>query len=86
MKSNGSIQGNVDKVQSSSARCFLLHHPPAEARCEAGQGSYESLDESGFGGWADEKIKTVREAVSLLSQKKFHPQHLTISLYLTLQF
>ena len=35
--------------------------------------------ESGFGGWADEKIKTAREAAPHLGRKKSHPQHLTIS-------
>jgi dGTPase len=36
--------------------------------------------ESGFGGWADEKIQTAREAPPLLGRKKSYPQHLTISL------
>jgi len=35
--------------------------------------------ESGFGGRADEKIQTAREAAPLLSRKKSHPQHLTVS-------
>jgi hypothetical protein len=35
--------------------------------------------ESGFGGWADEKIQTAREAPPLLGRKKSYPQHLTIS-------
>jgi len=35
--------------------------------------------ESGFGGWADEKIEIAREAVPLTSRKKSHPQHLTIA-------
>jgi len=35
--------------------------------------------ESGFGGRADEKTQTAREAVALLDRKKSHPQHLTIS-------
>jgi hypothetical protein len=35
---------------------------------------------SGFGGWVHEKTKSAREAVPLLSRKKSHPQHLTISL------
>jgi hypothetical protein len=37
------------------------------------------LAEFGFGGWADEKIKTAREATPILSRKESHPQHLTIS-------
>jgi hypothetical protein len=35
--------------------------------------------ESGFGGWADEKIKTAREAAPHSGWEEFHPQHLTIS-------
>jgi len=31
---------------------------------------HEGLNESGFGGWADEKVEMAREAVALLSQKK----------------
>jgi hypothetical protein len=38
---------------------------------------YDRL-ESGFGGWADEKIEIAREAVLLTTRKKSHPQHLTI--------
>jgi len=38
-----------------------------------------SKPQSGFGGWADEKIKTPREAAPILSRKISHPQHLTIS-------
>jgi hypothetical protein len=38
-----------------------------------------SNSESGFGGWADEKIKTAREAAPHLGRKESHPQHLTIS-------
>jgi hypothetical protein len=59
---------------------------------------YETIDEPGFGGWADEKIEPAREAAPNVligdtagneielthnpappSQKKPHPQHLTIS-------
>jgi hypothetical protein len=36
--------------------------------------------ESGFGGRADEKIQTAREAPPLLGRKKSYPQHLTIAL------
>jgi radical SAM protein with 4Fe4S-binding SPASM domain len=35
--------------------------------------------ESGFGGRADEKIQTAREAPPLLGRKKSYPQHLTIA-------
>jgi hypothetical protein len=35
--------------------------------------------ESGFGGWVDEKIRTVREAAPHLGREKSHPQHLTVA-------
>ena len=44
---------------------------------------HKGFADSDFGGWADEKIKTVRtvrEAAPMLSSKKIHPQHLTIYL------
>jgi hypothetical protein len=41
---------------------------------------HHDFAESGFGGWADEKMKTVREAAPIVECKKNHPQHLTISL------
>jgi hypothetical protein len=31
---------------------------------------HQDFAESGFGGWADEKMKTVREAAPMLSAKK----------------
>jgi hypothetical protein len=39
----------------------------------------QSFAESGFGGRADEKIQTAREAPPLLGRKKSYPQHLTIA-------
>jgi len=68
LNANDSIQGNVSKARSPSATYFLPHHPPAEARCQASPGllpwpvHYETIDEPGFGGWADEKIEPAREA------------------------
>jgi hypothetical protein len=81
LRSNGSIQANVDKMESPPASCFIHHPPPAEARYQASPGSlgYKIIDESGFGGWADEKIESVREAAPNVESKKIHPQHLTIS-------
>jgi len=69
-------------MESPPASCFIHHHPPAEARYQASPGSlgYKIIDESGFGGWADEKIESVREAAPNVESKKIHPQHLTISL------
>jgi len=68
LNSNGSMQTNVDKVESPSAMRFLLRHSPTEARSQATPGrlpwaaSHEKLNGSGFGDWADEKRKTAREA------------------------
>ncbi len=72
MRSNGSIQLNVDKMESPPASCFIHHHPPAEARYQASPGSlgYKIIDESGFGGWADEKIELAREAAPNVESKK----------------
>jgi len=72
LRSNGSIQANVDKMDSPSASCFIHHHPPAEARYQASPGSLgcKSIDESGFGGLADEKIEPVREAAPNIESKK----------------
>jgi hypothetical protein len=53
--------------------------PPSRSQIRDAFERY-SLTESGFGGWADEKTKTAREAAPLLSRKKSHPQHSTISL------
>jgi hypothetical protein len=50
----------------------LISSPPSRSQM------YGRL-ESGFGGRADEKIETAREAAPLLARKKSHPQHLTIS-------
>ena len=41
----------------------LMSSPPSRSQMDA-------TPESGFGGWADEKIKTAREAAPLLSRKK----------------
>jgi hypothetical protein len=49
----------------------LISSPPSR--------SQKVKAKSGFGGWADEKIKIVREAVPSMSQKESHPQHLTVS-------
>jgi hypothetical protein len=45
----------------------------------AGKHQRQSFAESGFGGWVDEKVEIAPEVIPLLSQKKSHPQHLTIS-------
>jgi hypothetical protein len=66
----------MSKVESPLARGFVCHHPPAQARYEASVVRWlqtlphEGLNESGFGGWADEKVEMAREAAALLSQKK----------------
>ena len=72
------------KVQSPSAKRLLVHHPPAEARYQASPPDIEQaclgrwsptwydggFNESGFGGWADEKIKNRRVAAPLLLPSK----------------
>ena len=72
MRSNGSIQLNVDKMESPPASCFIHHHLPAEARYKASPGllGYKIIDESGFGGLADEKIEPAREAAPNVESKK----------------
>jgi hypothetical protein len=82
----------MDKVKSLSATGSLLNHPPAEARCQARPGPslwavlYEILNESGFGGWADEKVEMAREAALyvLLDEPgqyatEFNQSHLLLS-------
>jgi hypothetical protein len=57
----------------------LISSPPSRNQMHAGivrRGSAES----GFGGRADEKIRTARQAAPLSGRKKSHPQHLTVSL------
>jgi len=56
----------------------LMSSRPSRSQMCAGA-KHQDFAESDFGGWADEKMKTVREAVLMLSPKKFHTQHLTIS-------
>jgi len=51
----------------------LMSSPPSRSQMD------DRL-ESGFGGRADEKIQTAREAPPLLGRKKSYPQHLTIAL------
>jgi hypothetical protein len=77
----------IPAMESPSARLFLSHHPPAEARCTLGScvAALPNLAHSaplrtGFGGRADEKIRTARQAAPLSGRKKSHPQHLTVSL------
>ena len=74
-------------------------HPPTEARwqakpCQTSQSFCRRQQQSGFGGWADEKIKLARAAVPLVPSWKqecvtireipfnvrySHTQHLTIT-------
>jgi len=62
-----------DKEGIAFGEAVVISSPPNRSQIEGNP-------ESGFGGWADEKIKTAREAAPLLGRKKSHPQHLTISL------
>jgi len=46
----------------------LMSSPPSRSQI-CGQARRQSFAESGFGGWADEKIKTAREAAPRLARK-----------------
>lgn len=61
-----------DKEGIAFGETVLMSSPPSRSQIEG-------KSESGFGGWADEKIKTAREAAPNLGRKKSHPQHLTIA-------
>ena len=61
-----------DKEGLAFGEAVLMSSPPSRSQIEVKL-------ESGFGGRADEKIKTAREAVLHLGRKKSHPQHLTIA-------
>ena len=61
-----------DKEGIAFGEAVVISSPPNRSQIEGNP-------ESGFGGWADDKIKTAREAAPLLGRKKSHPQHLTIS-------
>jgi len=61
-----------DKEGIAFGEAVLMSSPPSRSQIDV-------KPESGFGGWADEKIKTAREAAPHLGRKKSHPQHLTIS-------
>jgi len=62
-----------DKEGIAFGEAIRMSSPPNRSQIEVKL-------ESGFGGRADEKIKTAREAAPNLSRKKSHPQHLTIAL------
>ena len=62
-----SMKGLIKKESPTAMAFMFFKHPPTEARCKAkpGHASVSFNDrqlESGFGGWADEKIKPVRAA------------------------
>jgi hypothetical protein len=61
-----------DKEGIAFGETVLMSSPPSRSQIEI-------KPESGFGGWADEKIKTAREAAPHLGRKRYHPQHLTIA-------
>ena len=70
--------GNCKKHRIAFGEAVLMSSPPSRSQI-CGQARRQSFAESGFGGRADEKIKTPREAAPRLGRKKSHPQHLTIS-------
>ena len=70
--------GSRERYGLAFGEAVLILSPPSQSQIGAGV-KHQDFAESGFGGWADEKMKTAREAAPMLSPKKFHPQHLTIS-------
>ena len=94
-----SMKGLLKKESPPAMAFMFFKHPPTEARTKAKPGLasdsfYERQLESGFGGWADEKIKPARAAhphvfsetclCDAIPEKPFrrknsHTQHLTIT-------
>ncbi len=70
--------GCAQRYGLAVGEAVLMSSPPSRSQM-AVTVKHQALTKSGFGGWADEKIKTVREAAPMLSIKKIYPQHLTIS-------
>jgi hypothetical protein len=71
---------NMDRQKEygiAFGEAVLTSSPPSRSQI-TGRPRRQSFAESGFGGWADEKMKVVRYATPMLIWKKFHPQHLTI--------
>ena len=61
--------GCREKYGLAFSEAVLMSSPPSRSQMCAGAKRQESA-ESGFGGWADEKTNTVREAAPMLSPKK----------------
>jgi hypothetical protein len=61
-----------DKEGIAFGEASVMSSPPSRSQIDGNP-------KSGFGGWADEKIKTAREAAPHLGRKRYHPQHLTIA-------
>ena len=78
--------GRMERNGIAFGEGLFISSPPSRSRI-GGRAHRAFRSESGFGGWVDEKIKTVREAVPYHCQtipqstepKKSHPQHLTIA-------
>jgi len=73
---NGSMW-EYQRYEVAFGEKYSTSSPPSRSQM-LGKHHRQSFAESGFGGWADEKVEMAREAFPLLSQKKSHPQHLTI--------
>jgi hypothetical protein len=94
-----SLKGLLKKESPTAMATLFFKHPPTEARIKAKPSpAFKTLNErqleSGFGGWADEKIKLARAAHPhvfpetglwhTIQEKPFklrnsHTQHLTIT-------
>jgi hypothetical protein len=89
---DGSLPERRSKVEAPAATECRSHHPPTEARGEArptrglSKGTAAHRDESGFGGWGQEKAELRRaaappslaESIRASRNRNLHPQHLTI--------
>jgi hypothetical protein len=60
--------GSRERYGLAFGEAVLMSSPPSRSQMCAGTRHHE-FAESGFGGWADEKMKTVREAAPMLSEK-----------------
>ena len=61
--------GSRERYGLAFGEAVLMSSPPSRSQMCAGV-KRQDFAESGFGGWADEKMKTVREAAPMLSPKK----------------
>jgi hypothetical protein len=61
--------GSRERYGFAFGEAVLMSSPPGRSQMCAGA-KHQDFAESGFGGWADEKMKKVREAAPMLSPQK----------------